>query len=282
MGVAIESHNGAGAATMMGRLVPPLIKELWERVTSPPAHRVIVQAAVSVRAYVHPHTHLGRNLLTTGRYEVETEDIFQSELRPGDVFLDIGANEGYLSALAATLVGPTGLVIAVEPQSRLQALIEINLRLNGATRFRIVHRAIGDTSTGTAQINLYPETNSGQSSLMKKPRFGWTAIRREQEEIRFITPADILKDCAVERFDLIKVDVEGFEHTVVDALLPLIRAGRVGKLLLDYHTAILAKSGIDPASIHRKLLDGGMRVVRGDDKQLQSYLLYYHGTASGG
>jgi FkbM family methyltransferase len=260
----------------VARLLPPILKEWWQKISAPQAHRQIVQSSVRVRAYVHPHTHLGRSLLTKGRYEVETEEIFHAELREGDVFLDVGANEGFLSALGSLLVGPTGYVIAVEPQSRLQALIEINLRLNEATRYRIIHRAIGDTSTGTGQINLYPETNSGQSSLLKKPRFGWTALRLEQEEIRFITPQSICAECGVERFDFVKVDVEGFEHKVVDALLPMIAAGRVRKLLLDYHAAILAKFGIEPIAIHRKLLEAGMRVVRGDDRNLTSYLLYYH------
>jgi len=260
----------------MSRLVPPIVKSFWEKAVSPPVYRVIADSSLPLRAYVHPHSHLGRSLLATGRYEVETEEIFRSELRRSDVFLDIGANEGFLSAFAATLVGQDGVVIAVEPQSRLQPLIEINLRLNNAQRFHIIHRAIGDTSTGTARINLYPETNNGQSSLMKKPRFGWTAIRREQEEITFITPRDILAECGVDRFDLVKVDVEGFEHKVVDALLPLVREGKVRKLLLDYHAAILAEFGIDAADIHRKLIDAGMRVVKGDPTQLTSYLLYHH------
>jgi FkbM family methyltransferase len=281
MSTALESNPAVGITRIVNRAVPPLIRELWERLSSAQAQRVIVQSTLPLRAYVHPQTHLGHSLLTSGRYEVETEDIFRSELRPADVFLDIGANEGFLCAYAATLVGPTGWVIAVEPQSRLQSLIEINLRLNDARQFHILQRAIGDESSATAHINLYPETNSGQSSLMKKPRFGWTAIRREQEEVRFITPAEILRDCGLERFDFIKVDVEGFEHKVVDALLPLIRAGRVRKLLLDYHAAILAKFGIDPAGIHQKLLDSGMFVARGDAAQLQSYLLYYHAALRG-
>jgi len=275
LNVHTESAEGAGTS-LLARVLPPIIKEWWQKMTAREAQRVIVQSAVRVRAYVHPHTHLGHSLLTRGRYEVETEDIFHSELREGDVFLDVGANEGFLSALASLLVGSTGHVIAVEPQSRLQSLIEINLRLNEAARFRIIHRAIGTTSSGIGRINLYPETNSGQSSLMKKPRFGWTTLRVEQEEIRFITPQDILADCALDHFDFVKVDVEGFEHAVVDALLPLIAAGRVRKLLLDYHAAILARFGIEPAAIHRKLLAAGMRVVRGDERNLQSYLLYYN------
>ncbi|MBX3358555.1 MAG: FkbM family methyltransferase [Phycisphaeraceae bacterium] len=269
-------HENNGGKPGLRRFVPPVLISFWERAFMPASGRVIVDSKAPLRAYIHPHTHLGRNLLQTGRYEVETEEIIRREVHAGDVFLDIGANEGFLSAFAGTLVGPQGLVIAIEPQSRLQAIIEINLRLNDVRRFRIFHRAIGESSSSTASINLYPEINTGQSSLLKKPRFGWTTVRRATEEIRFIAPQEILAQCGVDRFDMIKVDVEGFEYKVVDALLPIVREGKVRKLLLDYHASILAKFGIDAADIHRKLLDAGMRVVEGDTSRLESYLLYYH------
>jgi|SRR5271165_1817810 len=259
---------------MLSRLLPPVVRTFWQRALSEPVQRVIVKSNTNVRAYVHPHSHLGRAILTDGRYELDTEQIFLEELRPGDVFLDVGANEGYLSAMAATLVGPSGLVIAVEPQSRLQPLIEINMRLNDVGRFHVLHRAVGTSSAETARINLYPEANTGQSSLLKKPRFGWTTLRQHEEEVRFITPVDILADCGVDHFDFIKVDVEGFEYSVVDALLPLIRGGQVGKLFLDYHAEILKKLGVDPQVIHQKLLDAGMTILRGDGHHLSSYILY--------
>lgn len=265
------------ARTSLNRFVPPVIRTFWERTVSPVVHRVIVDSASSVRAYVHPNSHLGRTLIATGRYEIETEEILRAELQRGDIFLDIGANEGFLSALAARIVGSEGLVVAVEPQSRLQALIEINLRLNDAQQYRILHRAISDTA-GSARINLYPETNNGQSSLMKRPQFGWTTLRVEQEDVSFITPQEILLTCSIDHFDLVKVDVEGFEHKVVDALLPLIGSGKVRKLLLDYHSAILSTFGIDPKDIHQKLLRAGMRIKRGDPRHLNSYLLYDHGS----
>jgi FkbM family methyltransferase len=256
------------------RLVPPILRSLWRKLHSHETQRQIFESTNGVRAYVHPHSHLGLSLLSTGRYEIDTEDLIAQNIGSGDVFVDIGANEGFLSAFAAKLLGPTGVVIAVEPQSRLLPLIEINLRLNEAKRFHIVHRAVGDDSNASGLINLYPETNTGQTSLLKRPRLGWTTLRQEQERIRFITPSDILAECAVDHFDFVKVDVEGYEGTVVDGLLPLIRTGKVSKLLLDYHASILRKSGIDADSIHRKLLDAGMKVAVGDGRHLDSYLLY--------
>src|SRR5690242_2523333 len=115
MSISSEVHGGDSAVVQMGRLVPPVVKSFWQKALSPPVHRVVVNSALPLRAYVHPHSHLGRSLLKTGHYEPETEEIFRSELHKGNVFLDIGANEGFLTAFAATLVGSTGTVIAVEP-----------------------------------------------------------------------------------------------------------------------------------------------------------------------
>jgi FkbM family methyltransferase len=273
----------SGAAEPQSRLVrfvPPLIRDYWNRLARPPAPREIINTAVptdgrgTLRAYIHPGTQLGRALQRTGRYEPETEDLMRRELRPGDVFLDIGANEGFLSALAGLLVGPTGMVLAVEPQGRLQALIEINLRINGVSRFRLFHHAVGGATRGRAVLSLYPETNTGQSGLIRKPRRGWTTLRIEQEEVSFVSPEDILTQAGVGRVDLVKVDVEGFEHKVVEAMLDVIRSGRVRALLLDYHSTILARQNVDPVTIHRSLIDAGMRSVGDEPRRFDSYVLY--------
>lgn len=63
-------------------------------------------------------------------YEKAVTDAILTALKPGDVFIDVGAHLGYFSTLAARIVGPSGRVIAFEPHAdarvALSALIERN------------------------------------------------------------------------------------------------------------------------------------------------------------
>jgi FkbM family methyltransferase len=231
--------------------------------------RRIVSTGMGLRLYVDPFTHLGRSIVTEDTYEKETVGIFNSELESGQVVLDIGANEGVFSALSGKIVGKDGLVIAIEPQSRLRDIIEINLRINDLYNFKIYQSAIGGDETQTMKINLYPVLNSGASSLLRQHR-----VSKKTEEISFVSIDTILKDSKLTKIDFIKIDVEGFEHLVIKQLLPYMKRGQVGKLLLDYHSSILQAFNINPLDIHNSIIASNMRVKIGDPKELSSYILY--------
>lgn len=230
------------------------------------AQRRIVEAE-GMRVLIDPTTHLGDEILGTGTYEPETVRLFRENLRPGDTMLDIGANEGFFAALAGSLVGAAGTVLAVEPQSRLHEVLEINLALNTKGRTAIVKRVVGETDSARHRIWLFPISNTGASSLVSRYRFG-----AKSEEVREITPATILRDAGLDRVDFVKIDVEGFEPEVVRALAPLMQAGKVGTLLLDYHAGILATRGIDPAETHALVSGCGMQAAEGDVGR--GYVLY--------
>lgn len=230
------------------------------------AQRWIVDAE-GIRILIDPTTHLGDEVLSNGTYEPDTVRLFRENLRPGDTMLDIGANEGFFAALAAALVGPHGTVLAVEPQSRLHEVLEINLALNAKGRTAIIKRVVGETDSATRRIWLFPISNTGASSLVSRYRFG-----AKSEEVREITPTTILRDAGLKRVDFIKIDVEGFEPEVVRALVPLMRSGQIGTLLLDYHGGILASRGIDPAETHALVASCGMGATEGDVGR--GYVLY--------
>ena len=261
---------------MIVRFVPPVLRDTWSRFFGPPAVRRIINTGLPTRYYANPRSRQARVIGETGHYEVDTEQIMREHIKPGSVVLDIGANEGILASFAGTLVGDDGMVIAIEPQDRLQDVLEINLAINHVKNYRIYHNALGGEEGASSTLHLYPETNLGQSGLVKKPRRGWTTIRQHEQQTSFVSPDRILRDCAVDRFDFVKVDVEGFEHKVVEALLPKVREGKVRKLLLDYHTPILESQGVDPKDIHQSLIDAGMKVAQGDTSSLWSYVLYEH------
>jgi FkbM family methyltransferase len=248
---------------------PMLLGSFFVQLLAPTDRRRIISTADGLRLYLDPFSHLGREILTTGVYEPETTSIFRQQVKEGHAVLDIGANEGVFSALAASIVGDRGLVLALEPQSRLRDLLEINLRLNGPTRFLIYQKAFGRENDERLRLNLFPPLNTGASSLIRGYRL-W----KHFEEVEFISFSSILQESGRQRIDFIKVDVEGFEHQVIKQLLPFIRTGNIGKILLDYHKELLRSQGKDPLELHTLLTGEGMQAIRGDVESLSSYVLY--------
>jgi FkbM family methyltransferase len=248
---------------------PARVGSLLLRLLAPDERRRIVPTALGLQCYVDPFSHLGRNIIESGHFEPETEEIFRKYVGPGDVFLDIGANEGFFSTLAGTLVGEKGFVIAIEPQSRLREIIEINLLINRVNRHRIFRNAIGGRDGDSGTINLWPAFNSGASSIVQQYRFS-----SEVDHFQFIAPERVLAESGVDHVDFVKIDVEGYEGEVINSLAPLMKEGKIRRVFVDYHRAILETRGIDPRKIEQDILSAGYRRTLGDTSNFESYFLY--------
>jgi FkbM family methyltransferase len=85
-------------------------------------------------------------------YEPGVTDAIVTALKPGDVFLDVGAHYGYFAVLAAAVVGPRGRVVAFEPQAAVRDRLETTVQRNEAeNRVDIVPCAVAD-AVGEATI----------------------------------------------------------------------------------------------------------------------------------
>jgi FkbM family methyltransferase len=251
------------------RLRPAALGSMIIKFFGPEDRRLIISTSSGLQIYADPFTYLGGELNQTQAFEPDTEELIRSNLSAGGVFLDVGANEGYFSALAGTVVGPSGFVVAIEPQSRLQNIIALNLLLNGVKRSRVYMNALGGMDGEEGQMNLWPSLNTGASSLMHKYRFS-----RNSEAVRFVSPERILSECALDHVDLVKIDVEGFEGEVIRSLRPLLSAHRVKAVLVDYHRQILDRAGVDPQPIDEQILTCGYVRKAGPAVKLESYQLY--------
>jgi FkbM family methyltransferase len=224
----------------------------WER-------RRIVNTKLGVRLFLDPFTSLGQQVLLDGAYEPETVEILRRKLGPGKAFLDVGANEGFYSTLAGGLVGPTGMVIAVEPQRACRDLIEINLLLNQVTWARVYSNAMGGAEGQTGRLFRYAPVNTGLSSVVS--RYHSTT---GTEDFRFVSLERILAETKVSGIDLVKIDVEGFECEVTQSLIPHIRSGQVRAVLVEYHPGMLARRNLSPLNIHNALAAVGMHKIVGE------------------
>lgn len=159
-----------------------------------------------------------RNLTVHGAWDAVVGRSLETLLRPGDTFLDIGANIGYFSLYAAKLVGAGGKVIAVEPSRRALEKLLINLRLNSAENVLILSVAAGD-QTERAVLNLACANNIGASSL----RAALQSV--STETVAVIRLDDVIVPMA-SLPDLIKIDIEGSELNALRGMEEILKTAQ--------------------------------------------------------
>jgi FkbM family methyltransferase len=216
--------------------------------------------AQGIKLWVDPASNFGKRVLREGNYEADLTAAFGELLQPGQTFVDVGANEGWFSMLAAKLVGSSGRVLACEPQERLWPVITKNIFLNGFANVHLLPFAVAE-QPGEAVINLYPSVNTGSSNISATKR-RWET----QQRIKLLPLTDVLGSLRGANVDLMKVDVEGFEHKV------LLSAGEhlgktIKRLVVELHPAQLEALGSSEDQVVALLESRGYakRVVCGVD-----------------
>ena len=154
-------------------------------------------------------------------YEPDVRTFIETFLRPGQTFLDCGANVGYFSIVAGHRVGPTGRVLAVEANPTTFGLLSDNLRLNGFGDG--VHCALTN-EPGDVTLHMSRAGGDVYSSLRRE------GINNGQDVESFVVPGrlldDVLADRKIDRVDMVKVDIEGAELDVLRSAPRLMEIDR--------------------------------------------------------
>jgi len=134
-------------------------------------------------------------------------------LRPGGIFFDVGANIGYLSAVAASLVGPAGQIHAFEPVPAYFARLCRLAELNPAYNFFTNQSAAGELA---GQCPIFITREPGQNTLVR-------AYKHEPEIVaKLEVPVERLdgyiSSRQIDSISLIKIDAEGFELPILKGL----------------------------------------------------------------
>lgn len=158
-----------------------------------------------------------------GVWEPSITALFRAALKPGDVVVDVGANVGLHTLLAAQLVGPMGRVHAIEASPWIHGRLRRNLAANGALNV-ITYNLAATAEPGPVHVFLHDATNLGGTTIVagEAARLGATEEATvEGLPLPEIVPVEEL--CAAR---LIKIDVEGAEWLVAQgmaAILPRLR-----------------------------------------------------------
>jgi FkbM family methyltransferase len=205
------------------------------------------------RFFVDPASNFGYRVQAPGSYEPDLADAVRRILRPGDTFLDVGANEGFFSVIASKAVAPSGRVIAVEPQSRLQGVIARNLQENRSTNVEVIQQVIADRP-GVASLSISPDMNTGSSGVFRTSKY-----RVPSEDVPQTTLGALLAQRQLASVRLLKMDIEGFEYEAVLGASEVFRAGQVEHFALELHPTVLARRGKSEAEIVGFLAECGYR-----------------------
>lgn len=229
---------------------------------------LILDKKTNLRYWADPFSNLGSSLVFIGTYEQPTQEILASSIREGNVCIDVGANEGYFTCLMAKLVGKTGTIFAIEPQFRLLPIIFRNLNENSCFNAIVFNFCLSHEPSEQLFINLWPEVNTGASSLARYYRWGSSV----QETYAFSLDY-LLENKNIEAVDFIKIDVEGYEYEVVCGMRNSLAKGKIKTVALDYHKIILESRGINPLDIHQAFSQAGY--ISNDDQIIfDGYKIY--------
>jgi FkbM family methyltransferase len=150
-------------------------------------------------------------LIESGIWETFETRLFVNRLKPGAVFVDVGANIGYYTVIADQLVGETGAIFAFEPERDNFALLQENVR--GCQCLNItLNRAGLSNRNSMAQLYLSSD-NLGDHRL-------YDVGDRESQPIDLVRGDDALAGRVV---DFLKIDTQGAESQVIDGMKQTIR-----------------------------------------------------------
>lgn len=130
----------------------------------------------------------------------------EEHLKPGDTFIDAGANIGFYSVLASRLVGPTGRVIAIEMMPPTAARLRAHLALNQCSNAIVIEHALSERAGEIVRASSSP-AKFGQASIAGHA--AGDPARTIVHEVETVTLDAALADCG--EIALIKMDLEGAE-----------------------------------------------------------------------
>ncbi|KIG16381.1 methyltransferase, FkbM family domain protein [Enhygromyxa salina] len=192
------------------------------------------------RMYLNPDDAIISKIIARDHiWEPRETMLFRAAIGPGDVVIDVGANIGYYTLLAARTVGDAGHVFAFEPDPEAFAILERNVKLNGYENVTLVPKALGATD-GTLQLYLH-RTNRGDHRIYDP------SGKRESVDIQMIRLDDFLVDHAGP-VDFIKIDTQGAECKILAGAAATLRAHAETAIVMEFSPKFLAEIGDDAAT----------------------------------
>jgi len=193
---------------------------------------------------------ISREVCFTAHYEPQETALTQAVLGREMCFVDVGANWGYFTLLAAHLVGEGGRVVSLEPDPRLFSVLLENLARNKVDQATALPLAAAE-GRSVLMLSGYSETggNFGMSRVIAKQPVedGYFQVLSDSLD-------SILDEQRIDSVDLMKMDIEGSEALAVKGMSRCLATKKIKHLLLELHPQQLLDLGSSADAVVEILL----------------------------
>jgi FkbM family methyltransferase len=183
-----------------------------------------------------------QTILLEGIWDPALTGFIETTLKPGDVFIDVGAHVGYFTLLAARRVTEAGTILSIEPNPAALEELHQNVERSRLNNVLIAHTACGD-SDESVRLYLHTESNSSMASLSAANATGGIEV-----DVACSTLDDLCAERGVARAHLIKIDVEGAELSVLRGMDRILREMRP-IIVLELEPRLLSAFGASTDAI---------------------------------
>ena len=212
-----------------------------------------------VKLAINPTDPVISGALLFGVYESGELDLFEKLLRPGMTVVDVGANIGLYTALAAKGVGPTGRVLALEPDPESFDFLRRTVAGNGFGNVETCQLAASAT-TGDADLYSNPD-NRGDSRLYADPLLGDKPL-----QVRTTTVDELLGSRNIRSVDVLKIDTQGAEGLVLAGARETLANSPNLTILMEFWPYGLARTGSRADVLLALLRESGFQIFDGGAK----------------
>lgn len=205
-----------------------------------PNGEMLVQTLYGIKYLIDPaDLIMAPNLIIYRQWEADLSTLFWNLLKPDSVFVDVGANFGYFTCLAASRIGSSGKgkVFAVEPNPASLALLDRNVVINWSMCPVSIFRGAVGEFPGSVFLSV-PDNRAANASLTASEQNGISAkqVKVDLRRLDDVIPPDIV-------VDFLKIDVEGHEYAVLRGAVGVIRRSPGIHIVMEWSVAQMREAG---------------------------------------
>lgn len=196
-----------------------------------PTEPVVTRLGRDLQVRVYPHDVIGRHIFIDGMSERDEWMFAERYVKEGMTVLDLGANLGQYTLLAAMRAGPTGSVHSFEPSRRMFEELTFNVALNGFGPRCVLNNVAVSDRVGHANLTKYSPGYEVYGALAATPRATECCVGAEQ--VATIRLDDYVASHGLDHVDFMKVDIEGAELMALRGAERLLSQARAPTILIE-------------------------------------------------